>query len=84
VRAAIDFINRDRAQAARIFVEEEKSSLTAGYVQKLIESPSTLYSAAPVNSLQFAEFMSRTGRLKNRPGSWRDYFFPDAHGLSGT
>jgi NitT/TauT family transport system substrate-binding protein len=84
VRAAIEFINRDKAQAARIFVEEEKSSLTADYVQKLIESPSALYSAAPVNSLQFAEFMSRTGRLKNRPGSWRDYFFPDAYELSGT
>lgn len=84
VRDAIDLINRDKALAARIFVEEEKSALTAAYVQKLIEAPSALFSAAPVNSFKFAEFMSRTGALKTRPASWRDYFFPDIHALSGS
>lgn len=83
VTEAIDIINRDKALAARIFVEEEKSSLTAEYVQKLLEAPSALYSAAPVNSFQFAEFMSRTGTLKNKPASWRDYYFPDIHALAG-
>jgi NitT/TauT family transport system substrate-binding protein len=83
LREAVDLINKDKALAARIFVEEEKSKLTAAYVQKLLEAPSALYSAAPVNSFQFAEFMSRTGALKNKPASWRDYFFPDIHALSG-
>jgi|FEC22Drversion2_1045045.scaffolds.fasta_scaffold00408_30 NitT/TauT family transport system substrate-binding protein len=83
LREAIDIINRDKLLAARIFVEEEKSTLTAEYVQKLLEAPSALYSAAPVNSFQFVEFMSRTGALKNKPASWRDYFFPDIHALSG-
>lgn len=84
VRDAIDFINRDKAAAAAIFVEEEKSSLTPAYIQKIIEAPSALYSAAPVNSYKFADFMQRTGTLKNRPASWRDYFFADIHELQGS
>ncbi len=80
---AVDLINKDKALAARICVEEEKSKLPAAYVQKLLEAPSALSSAAPVNSFQFAAFMSRTGALKNKPASWRDYFFPDIHALAG-
>jgi NitT/TauT family transport system substrate-binding protein len=84
LRDALDLIDRDKALVARIFVEEEKSSLTASYIQALIERPSARYSAAPINSFKFAEFMLRTGALKNRPASWRDYFFPDIHALPGS
>lgn len=81
---ALQLIERDRALAARIFVEEEKSSLTAQYIQSVLDKPATRYSAAPINTAKFADFMFRTGALKSRPGSWQEYFFPDIHGQPGS
>jgi hypothetical protein len=30
------------------------------------------------------DFMVRVGSLKNKPESWKDVFFAEAHGLSGS
>lgn len=84
LRDALALIARDKALAARIYVEEEKSSLTPAYVEAILARPTTLYSAMPVNSMPFADFMFRTGTLKNRPSSWKDYFFPDIHAQTGS
>jgi NitT/TauT family transport system substrate-binding protein len=34
--------------------------------------------------MRIADFMQRIGRLKRRPGSWRDLFFPEARDLPGS
>jgi hypothetical protein len=28
--------------------------------------------------------MVQVGRIKVKPASWKDYFFPEAHGLNGS
>ena len=28
--------------------------------------------------MKFADFMASVGRLKEKPASWKDYFFPEA------
>lgn len=84
LRDALALIARDKALAARILVEEEKSSLTPAYVEAILSRPTTLYSAAPVNTTPFADFMFRTGALKTRPASWKDYFFPEIHAQPGS
>jgi NitT/TauT family transport system substrate-binding protein len=32
----------------------------------------------------FANFMFKTGLIKTKPASWKEFFFPIAHGLPGT
>ena len=39
---------------------------------------------APLNTLKLAQFMYKVGQIKIEPKSWKDYFFPDVHGLPGT
>jgi len=34
--------------------------------------------------MRTAEFMHRTARVKERPASWKDLFFPEAHRFSGN
>jgi len=84
MRDAQDLIEKDKARAARIYIEEEKGPLNAGEIQKLLELPSARYSSAPLNTEKFADFMVRTGALKTKPDSWRDYYFPELHELQGS
>lgn len=70
--------------AARIYAEEEQGKLDAEAIRKLLALPSSRYSIAPLNTQKFADFMFQTGALKNRPDSWRDYYFPEVHELQGS
>jgi NitT/TauT family transport system substrate-binding protein len=38
----------------------------------------------PENTIKFANFMASVGRLKVKPASWKDYFFPEIHDLKGS
>jgi NitT/TauT family transport system substrate-binding protein len=81
---AVEVIQKDPEQAARIFIEEEQSKLPPEFVVKLLRDPLTRYSLAPLNTAKYADFLHRTGTLKSKPASWRDYFFPEAHSLAGS
>ena len=37
----------------------------------------------PEATMKQAEFMVDVGTIKVKPASWKDYFFPEAHGLPG-
>jgi hypothetical protein len=41
---------------------------------------------AMVNDLviKYATFMADIGTVRQRPGSWRDMFFPEVHGVAGN
>jgi NitT/TauT family transport system substrate-binding protein len=77
-------IHQDTALAARIYVEEEKGPLNADAIRALLELPTARYSIAPLNTQKFADFMFRTGALKTKPDSWRDYYFPELYEQQGS
>lgn len=81
---AYALINRDPKEAARIFVEEEKGSYTQEGIEKLLRDPSVKLSWAPLNTQKIADFLHRTGQIKNKPASWKDYFFPELHPQTGS
>lgn len=81
---AYALINRDPKEAARIFVEEEKGSYTQEGIEKLLRDPSVKLSWAPLNTQKIADFLYRTGQIKNKPASWKDYFFPELHPQTGS
>jgi len=49
-----------------------------------VSDPQNVFELAPRNSMKFAEFEHRTGLIKTRPASWKDYFAPVAHDLQGS
>jgi NitT/TauT family transport system substrate-binding protein len=42
------------------------------------------YTRVPSRFGQLIEFMYRTGYVKNKPASWKELFFEEAHGLPGS
>jgi NitT/TauT family transport system substrate-binding protein len=84
LREAMTIINRDKAAAARIYIEEEKSKLAPEFVQKIISDPQFIFTVAPQGFMKFADFMYKTEALKVKPASWKDVFFPEVHNENGS
>ena len=84
IREAIEFIRVEKSKAAAIYVKSEPSKLPAEYFAKVLEDPDVRFTLAPENSLKIAEFLARIGTLKQKPGDWRDTFFPTVHGENGS
>jgi NitT/TauT family transport system substrate-binding protein len=42
------------------------------------------YTTVPLNTMKVIEFMHRVGRLPEKPASWKDMFFENAHSLPGS
>ena len=74
LREAMAIINRDKAAAAKIYIEEEKSKLAPEFVLKVISDPQFIFTVAPQGFMKFADFMTKTEALKVKPSSWKDVF----------
>ena len=53
-------------------------------LEKMVADPEVEYTTTPVKVMQVVEFMHKVGRIKKKPGTWKDLFFPEAHGLDGS
>lgn len=77
-------LNADRRKAAQTYVEITGDKVGAEAAFKILDAPDMVFQAAPVGTLQIAQFMFRTGSIKVEPKSWKDLFFPEAHDLNGS
>lgn len=85
LREADEFIANNKAAAARIYVEEEKPGVSPEYIERILSDPKLAsYGVAPLNTFKIAEFLARTGGLKTKPASWKDYSFPELHTEAGS
>jgi NitT/TauT family transport system substrate-binding protein len=78
------FIQKNRADAIRIYIDEEKSKLAPAFIEKMMASPDLKHTIVPLNTMKYAAFMHKIGSLKNLPASWKDYYFPEVHGVQGS
>jgi NitT/TauT family transport system substrate-binding protein len=53
-------------------------------VTTMVADPDNDWTTVPASSMQFVDFMHKVGRLKRVPGSWKELFLPDIHGLAGS
>ena len=81
---ADQLIARDPAAAAKFFLDASKEKYTVEDVVAMIKAPNVVYSTTPNATMVFANFMFKTGLIKTRPASWKEFFFPVAHNLPGT
>jgi NitT/TauT family transport system substrate-binding protein len=73
---AMNFIAKDPAAAADIYLKSEASKTSKDDVVALLTDGSIVFSVAPTGLMQLANFMAKTGELKTAPNSWQDVFFP--------
>jgi len=83
-REATDFINANKRIAAEIYVRETKDKSGVDAIEKMLNDPEIRITMTPEQTLPIANFMSKTGTLKGKAGSWRDLYFPELHNLPGS
>lgn len=81
---AIAWVNADKRRAAKLYIDMTKEKkLTVDEVLAIISAPGFEYTRTPRKIGAFVSFMHKTGAVKTPPGSWKDLFFEEAHGLPG-
>ncbi|MFL5309415.1 MAG: hypothetical protein ACJ79H_03065 [Myxococcales bacterium] len=53
-------------------------------IAAMLGDPRLVFALTPHRVLRTAEFMHRIGRVKHRPASWKELFFPNVHGREGS
>ncbi len=62
----------------------ENSRLPLDFVRRIVEDPEIDFTITPQRTYVYAEELHGLGVLKNKAGSWQDYFFEEAHGTPGS
>ena len=81
---ATEMLNTDVRPAAQYWIEDVKSKLTVDKVAEIASGKEVKWTMAPESTMKYAEFMHAVGSIKIKPGSWKDLFFPEVHGLPGS
>jgi NitT/TauT family transport system substrate-binding protein len=84
LQEATDLINRDKRAAAETYLRVTKDKMPLEELLAIMNAPGIEFALTPKNIVPLAEFMHKTGSLKNKPASWKDLFFPNAHGMAGS
>ena len=77
-------INRDKKAAAEAYLRISKDKDTLNNILAMLNDPAIVFTTTPQNVMKYVDFMLKTGAIKSRPDSWKDLFFPNAHGLPGS
>jgi len=81
---AMEVLNRDKRAAAAVYKRLTNSSESVEEIAGILEDPRFVFTIIPHRVMRTADFMHRTGRVKERPASWKDLFFPEAHRHGGS
>jgi NitT/TauT family transport system substrate-binding protein len=82
---ANEIIRSDPRSAAEIlFAAESAAGFSVEELVEVLRDPDIRFTTTPENTEKYAEFMQAIGSIENRPGSWRDLFFPEIHGAAGS
>lgn len=74
----------DKKMAADLLVTSEGGGLTREEIVEVLGDPHVKFTTTPENVMKYAEFMYGAGSIQNRPGSWKDLFFSEIHGVPGS
>jgi NitT/TauT family transport system substrate-binding protein len=84
-REASDFIARRPREAAEMYLAmTNEKKLSAEDLMTILSDPQVRIGVTPYNTMVFAQYMHEVGSLAHMPASWKDYFWPVAHGLAGS
>jgi NitT/TauT family transport system substrate-binding protein len=84
LKEATDIVNKDKAAASALWIEDSKSKLPPDMVAKIVAGPQVRWTLVPEATMKFADFMASVGTLKVKAAAWKDYFFPEVYDLNGS
>jgi NitT/TauT family transport system substrate-binding protein len=84
VKEATDLINQDKRGAAELYLRMANDKTPVEDILNLMNDPDIEFTVVPKNFLKIVDFMAEVGSIKVKPASWKDLFFPEAHGLPGS
>ena len=84
LKEATEIVNKDRRAAAALWIEDSKSKLPLDTAAKIVSGAQVHWTLVPENTMKYADFMASVGRLKAKPESWKDYFFPEIYDQKGS
>jgi NitT/TauT family transport system substrate-binding protein len=84
VDEASEMIAKDPKAAAEIYVAVTKEKITVDELTDIIKQPGAVFSATPLRSMLWADYMHRIGMIKQKPASWKDFTFPFIHDRAGS
>ena len=81
---SIAFINKNKQQAAQIYLELSKDKTPVDEILAMLNDPQIVFTPVPQKTMVYADFMFRDGMIKVKPETWRDLFYPNAYKYSGS
>ncbi len=81
---ATQLIQKDKRRAAEIYLAVTKEKTSVEDLVSMLNDPKIAFRTTPSATFPVAQFLNRIGRIKNKPASWKDLFFPEVHGLQGS
>jgi len=72
---AAQYVAANPEGAADAYLRVNKGNVDRALLLKVIKDPKTQFRVAPQNTLGLAQFLHQVGAIKNKPASWKDYFF---------
>lgn len=81
---AAQWIRANKAQAAEIFIRVQQSRLSPEFVRRILDDPENDFTIVPHRTFVYARELHQLGVLQHPAASWKDYFFPEAHGGAGS
>jgi NitT/TauT family transport system substrate-binding protein len=84
VEEASEFVNKDPKAAAELYLAITKEKITVDELVGIIKQPGSVFSAIPVRTMLWADYMHRIGLLKQKPASWKDFTFPLIYDRQGS
>jgi NitT/TauT family transport system substrate-binding protein len=82
--AAMTWINANPHDAAELYKRVEGGNMPLTQIEEIITAPDTRFTIAPERAMRFADFLVRSGQIRDRPERWQDLFFPEIHDRSGS
>ena len=83
-KEATDWANANKRAAAEVYVRESKDKSGVDAIEKMLNDPEIRITITPEQTVPIANFMNKTGTLKNKPASWKDLYFQELHNLPGS
>lgn len=78
-------IRSDKKMAAKLLMDAgNDGGFTEEEILAVLNDPDIEFTTTPANVMKYAEFMQGIGSIKSKPSSWKDLFFPEIHGVSGS
>ena len=81
---ALEVVRKDPKGAAENYAANVKSKVNIAEVLQGLTDPGTKFSSSPERVATMAQFLHKTGVVKNKMESWKDFFFADLHDRGGS